>query len=301
MADAVQPDDNLLVLKQRLRCAPEPAFDAWLDPDTLRRFLTPHGITLTRVEVNAQEGGDFLIEMISDGKPLPHVGRYLTIDRPRRLVFTWNSHATGGDTIVSLLFEPQGATTLLTLTQERLPHAHSRGLHAGGWSSILEQEARMLDRAAEAPADFRLVVTLRDTPERIYPLIATEAGARQWWTALCRMDAQVGGRAEFPFPTNHFSASATITALKPSTCVEWTMLDCSHPPDSGYADPHDWAGTRIRFDLRAAGDGTELTFRHLGLIPLECHGACSSAWHFFIAESLRVLVETGTGQPAETA
>jgi uncharacterized protein YndB with AHSA1/START domain len=299
MADAIHLNDNLLVLKQRLRCAPEPAFDAWLDPDTLRRFLTPHGITLSRVEVAAHEGGAFLIEMISDGKPFRHVGRYLTIDRPKRLVFTWNSPATEGDTIVSLVFEPHGDTTVLTLTQERLPHAHSRALHAGGWSSILEQEARMLDRAAGTPADFRLMLTLSANPERIYPLIATEAGVRQWWTALCRMDAQIGGRAEFPFPTGRFHASATITALVPSSRIEWTVLDCTHPPDSGYADLHDWAGTRIRFDLETAGNGTELTFHHLGLVPLECHAACSSAWHFFIAESLCALVETGTGQPAE--
>ncbi|MEX2299075.1 MAG: SRPBCC family protein [Dongiaceae bacterium] len=300
MADAVEPDDNLLVLKQRLRCAPEPAFDAWLDPNTLRRFLTPHGITLSRVEVAPHEGGAFLIEMIRDGKSFRHVGRYLTIDRPKRLVFTWNSPATDGDTIVSLLFEPHGDTTVLTLTQERLPHAQSRALHAGGWSSILEQEARMLDRTPETPADFRLVVTLPDTPERIYPLIATQAGVRRWWTALCRMDAQIGGRAEFPFPTNRFDASATITALDPPKRVEWTMLDCAHPPDSGYADLHDWAGTRIRFDLAAQADATELTFHHVGLVPLECHGACSSAWRFFITDSLRALVEAGTGQPAET-
>lgn len=45
---------------------------------------------------------------------------------------------------------------------------------------------------------------------------------------------------------------------------------------------------------------TELRVTHVGLVPeFECFDACSRGWSFYIGESLRDLLTTGTGQPAE--
>lgn len=56
------------------------------------------------------------------------------------------------------------------------------------------------------------------------------------------------------------------------------------------------------FILRTAqeGDKTELRFTHVGLVPaIECYGACSRAWGFYINDSLRRFITTGEGQPAK--
>jgi hypothetical protein len=59
----------------------------------------------------------------------------------------------------------------------------------------------------------------------------------------------------------------------------------------------EWLGTTMEFDIIPAGAGTELRFRHLGLIPqLECWEACAAAWTSFM-ESIEAFATTGTGTP----
>ena len=57
-------------------------------------------------------------------------------------------------------------------------------------------------------------------------------------------------------------------------------------------------GTRIVFDVAAAGDGAMLHFRHHGLTPqLECFDMCHEGWTHYLG-SLVSYVETGVGQPS---
>lgn len=66
----------------------------------------------------------------------------------------------------------------------------------------------------------------------------------------------------------------------------------------GLRDLHDWVGTKISFRLQARGPGeTQLQFTHHKLGNLECHGACSSIWAYFLGQSLRQMLRTGRGMP----
>jgi hypothetical protein len=62
-------------------------------------------------------------------------------------------------------------------------------------------------------------------------------------------------------------------------------------------DRTEWKGTDIVFEISKKHDETELRFTHVGVVPtIECYGDCAGAWGFFINESLRSLITTGTGQ-----
>jgi len=52
------------------------------------------GMPKSDVENNAHEGGDFAIIMHAGDDRLPHTGRYLEINRPDKLVFSWVSHCS---------------------------------------------------------------------------------------------------------------------------------------------------------------------------------------------------------------
>lgn len=146
--------------------------------------------------------------------------------------------------------------------------------------------------------DFTLTYRLRTTPAAIYRAAATRDGIAGWWTTNTDYDNRPGSIAHMQFPGNGFFAKMKVVALKPDALVHWKCIDAAHPPDAGFADPKDWVGTEVKFEIEPVSDKeTKLTFTHIGLTPLECHDLCSSIWSFYIGTSLKALVETGTGQP----
>ncbi len=130
-----------LTISKTIPASIETVFEAWLNPQALAKFIKPmDGMADCKVEVDAREGGSFLIVMKAGDKELPHRGEYRTIQRFEKLVFTWISDHTGSDSIVTLTFKDCGPQeTELTLHHEGLPSEEARNNHEGGWIGILEQ------------------------------------------------------------------------------------------------------------------------------------------------------------------
>jgi len=73
-----------------------------------------------------------------------HTDRYVVIDRPRRLVFTWISAGTDYRlSLVTVVFTPVGAGVRIDLEHEGIPDAERASRHEGGWASILRQLATL--------------------------------------------------------------------------------------------------------------------------------------------------------------
>jgi uncharacterized protein YndB with AHSA1/START domain len=128
----------------------ERVFDAWLDPAKASQFLfaTPTG-QLVRVEIEARVGGSFNITR-RDGDDVEHVGTYLEIDRPRRLVFTFGVPRFSTEmTRVGLDLKPLATGCELTLTHEGvLPEWLESG--RDGWGKILDGLSTHLANDASA-------------------------------------------------------------------------------------------------------------------------------------------------------
>jgi len=134
--------DLMLKLTKLIPAAPERVFDAWLDPEQIAKFMiTGPGTGIKSAETEAKVGGSYRIVMTNDMGEVPHWGTYREIERPSRLVFTWNSPHASPDSLVTLTFEPEGDGTLLTLTHDKFPSDESREGHNQGWSGILESLA----------------------------------------------------------------------------------------------------------------------------------------------------------------
>jgi uncharacterized protein YndB with AHSA1/START domain len=80
-----------VVVAKAFAASPERVFDAFLDLEVARRFLfaTASGEMIT-AQIDARVGGQFsFIERRPDMGAVRHVGEYLEIERPGRLVFTF--------------------------------------------------------------------------------------------------------------------------------------------------------------------------------------------------------------------
>lgn len=124
----------------------ERVFDAWLDPKTARRFLfaTPDG-EMVRAEIDARVGGRFVfVDRRPDTGDVEHVGEYLEIDRPRRLVFTFAvPQYDPGLTRVALDFAAVDGGCEVTLTHEGVLEDWVAQT-VQGWTTILAGLQRAL-------------------------------------------------------------------------------------------------------------------------------------------------------------
>lgn len=127
-------------IEKTIAASIEKVFDAWLNPKTLSKFILPiTGMEQAQVKNDAREGGNFEIIMQVGENKVPHTGRYITIDRPNKLVFTWESPASTDDSIVSLDFTSlSNNQTNVRLTHTRFIDEEHRSNHESGWGNILD-------------------------------------------------------------------------------------------------------------------------------------------------------------------
>jgi uncharacterized protein YndB with AHSA1/START domain len=122
----------------------ERIFDAWLDPERARRwfFATPEG-TMVRADIDPRVGGHFVFTDRRDGEDVKHTGKYLEIDRPHRLVFTFAvSGVDGPPDHVSITIVPLPDGCELTLTHEMAAEFSEYVDSARkAWSGMLEDLA----------------------------------------------------------------------------------------------------------------------------------------------------------------
>ncbi len=130
---------------RRFTATPARVFDAWLQPETAGKFLfaTATG-TMVRVDIDARVGGRFLLVDRRNGEDIEHLGEYLEIDRPRRLVFTFGVPKYSAlFTRVTIDIAPLGSGCELTLTHEGvLPEWLEKSKE--GWTMILDGLAEVL-------------------------------------------------------------------------------------------------------------------------------------------------------------
>ena len=119
----------------------ESVFDAWLNADTLSKFILPApGMPEPKVETDAREGGHFTILMQVGDDTIPHTGKYLEVSRPSKLVFTWESPFSADGSTVSLNFRAvDDGKTEVEFTQVKFLNEEARGNHENGWGNILDK------------------------------------------------------------------------------------------------------------------------------------------------------------------
>ncbi len=132
-------------IARRFSASAERVFDAWFDADRMRHWLfsTPTG-EMVRAEVDARVGGGFIFTDRRDGVDVDHLGEYLDIDRPRRLVFSFTVPLFSTESSeVRVDITPMSEGCELVLTHRGVLPEY-REQTEGGWSGILEGLARSL-------------------------------------------------------------------------------------------------------------------------------------------------------------
>lgn len=150
----MSPPTRAVVLRQ-FPVSAERVFDAWLDPAMLGRWMFGPGVRderVVRLQTDARPGGSFSFVVERGGAEFDHVGEYLEIDRPRRLVFTWGMRDQLPETSrVTVEITPTADGCSLKLVHEMAP----------GWEAFADKAAASWNKMLAA-----LETALRSDPVR---------------------------------------------------------------------------------------------------------------------------------------
>jgi len=140
--------DSVVVRVQRVMpAAPDEVFDQWLDRESLRDWMCPRPVQVLDVAVEPRIGGAVRFDVDDSGTRVLITGRFLTIDRPRLLRFTWSNSNWADPTtqsVVNVAFEPIGDDeTLMSIEHSLLPPEEFAGFEHG-WTATLQQLAGRL-------------------------------------------------------------------------------------------------------------------------------------------------------------
>jgi uncharacterized protein YndB with AHSA1/START domain len=123
----------------------ERVFDAWIDPQIAAQWLfSAPGGKIVRAEIDARVGGRYVFVDRRKEGDIEHVGEYLEIDRPRRLVFTLRvPRYSEEESRVAVDIVPVDAGCHLTIASEVLPQwaADTKS----GWAMLLDAMATLVE------------------------------------------------------------------------------------------------------------------------------------------------------------
>jgi uncharacterized protein YndB with AHSA1/START domain len=159
-----------IVVTQTIASPPEAAFDAWLDAAHAGAWLfaTPTG-RMVEVAMDPRVGGAFRIVDRRDGEDVAHVGTYLELEPPSRLVFEFGvPKYSGARDRVMVAIASRGLGSEVTLTHTLTPGMEEWAESVRqGWTGILAGLAAVLSRGSGAlqhpwVAEFPGAVTVCD-------------------------------------------------------------------------------------------------------------------------------------------
>ena len=140
----------IVQVRRRVKAGAEQIFDLWTKPDLMVRWMSPFpGAVDCKASSDLRPGGTFSLVMSSRDSIREVSGAYVQIDRPHKLVFTWEGPLTNNaNTLVTVELIPRGDETELVLTHERLPTQAIHEGHTRGWGNILDHLADAVSKDA---------------------------------------------------------------------------------------------------------------------------------------------------------
>jgi uncharacterized protein YndB with AHSA1/START domain len=129
-----------------IRAARRTVFDAWTQPDQIKRWWGPPPFTCPVAEIDLRVGGAYrLANLGPDGKTIWISGSFSRVEIPSELSYSWQlSTDPSGPSLIHVRFLDHPAGTEIRLHHERFASEAIRDQHADGWVGCLGKLSRYL-------------------------------------------------------------------------------------------------------------------------------------------------------------
>ena len=134
-----------ITISRRIPATPAEIFEAWRDPEIMRRWYFPGPDWSSRMVHDFETGGRYHLTMINtSGESFAHTGLYREVSPNHRIVFTWTTPFVK-ESLVTFTLHPQGDDTEVVI-RHQFPagvNIEMPGLHSQGWTGTLENIERL--------------------------------------------------------------------------------------------------------------------------------------------------------------
>ena len=141
--------DTVVQLKRTFVAPREKVFQAWTDPEKLKKWWGPEHCSAPVVQIDLRVGGRYRFGMQCQEEGIFYLsGVYREIQPPEKLVFTWqweSAEMGAGETLVTVEFNARGGLTEVVLTHQGFPNREVSRQHDQGWRSTFAALARAVE------------------------------------------------------------------------------------------------------------------------------------------------------------
>lgn len=146
----------VLRVSRTVRAPRARVYRAWTEGDLFKQWWGRHdGFVIPAAELDVRVGGTWRIEMQAPGGQVAWItGRYLEVDPPQRLVWSWAWEMSEGqdwpytseigETLVTVELVDRGDETEVVVTHEGFPSDPARVVHESAWNGSLKSLADFL-------------------------------------------------------------------------------------------------------------------------------------------------------------
>ena len=130
-----------LVLKRRLKAAPEKVYEAWTKPEQMTQWWGGGDSAKPPIaETDLRVGGRFRVQFWAKDEHHSVSGIYREVVPNRKLSFSWAWQTTPErESLVTIELNPVTDGTMLTLTHEQFFSEQARDDHGRGWNMSLDR------------------------------------------------------------------------------------------------------------------------------------------------------------------
>ena len=150
--EVIAPANEPVIITHRFLKAPAALiFTAWTTPAHMKQWLGPRELEMISCEVDLRVGGGYrYVHRAPDGSEYAFSGKYLEIDRPRRMVCTFVFEAfPDAEAVDTLTLEEKDGGTMIT-THTRHASIQARDGHlAGGMEAGMSVGYERLEELVE--------------------------------------------------------------------------------------------------------------------------------------------------------
>ncbi|MEL7005063.1 MAG: hypothetical protein AAFN93_20340 [Bacteroidota bacterium] len=144
--------------------------------------------------------------------------------------------------------------------------------------------------------DYTNSVTVACDKERAFDTLTNQID--KWWSTVKGPGHNQGDNFVVSFGEESYWKFNVLELTTPSKVV-WECIE-SHQDHHLPGIDKEWLHSKLYWNISADDGMVTIQFLHKGLVPTDvCYDVCSTAWDFYILDSLKNYLEKGQGKPGE--